>query len=182
MTYHSPLVMVAIGLLGDEADRNQLDARRKPSAVGGLPTPSGVFHGLVRLPTIPHRECLIVSGPSKILLRNATSTLSISEIGAPVRRLRPKSRPFVVAPELAIPIFFGDRFPSIFHVISSWASCSAALSFVFMKTILRRDRSRGSVAMLQTHSSLRGSYYHFNYWRCAQNRPTRPYLRLTQME
>ena len=119
MTYHSPLVMVAIGLLGDEADRNQLEARRKPSAVGGLPTPSGVFHGLVRLPTIPHRECLIVSGPSKILLRNATSTLSISEIGAPVRRLRPKSRPFVVAPELAIPIFFGDRFPSIFHVISS---------------------------------------------------------------
>ena len=43
MTYHSPLVMVAIGLLGDEADRNQLDARRRPSAVGGLPTPSGVF-------------------------------------------------------------------------------------------------------------------------------------------
>ena len=39
MNYHSPLVMVAIGLLGDEADRNQLDARRKPSAVGGLPTP-----------------------------------------------------------------------------------------------------------------------------------------------
>ena len=36
--------MVAIGPLGDEADRNQLDARRKPSAVGGLPTPSGVFH------------------------------------------------------------------------------------------------------------------------------------------
>ena len=97
--------MVAIDLLGDEADRNQLDARRKPSAVGGLPTPSGVFHGLARVPTIPHRECLIVSGPSKILLRNATSTLSISESGAPVRRLRPKSRPFVVAPELAIPIF-----------------------------------------------------------------------------
>ena len=44
MTYHSPLVMVAIGPLGDEADRNQLDARRKPSAVGGLPMPSGVFH------------------------------------------------------------------------------------------------------------------------------------------
>ena len=34
ITYHSPLVMVAIGLLGDEADRNQLDARRRPSAVG----------------------------------------------------------------------------------------------------------------------------------------------------
>jgi len=119
MTYHSPLVMVAIDLLGDEADRNQLDARRKPSAVGGLPTPSRVFHGLVRLPTIPHRECLIVSGPSKILLRNATSTLSIHKIGTPVRGLRPKSRPLVIRLELAIPTFIGDRFPSIFHVISS---------------------------------------------------------------
>ena len=115
MTYHSPLVMVAIGLLGDEADRNQLEARRKPSAVGGLPTPSGVFHGLVRLPTIPHREGLIVSGPSEILLRNATPTLSISERGAPIRGLRSKSRPFVICPELAIPTFFRDRLLSMFH-------------------------------------------------------------------
>ena len=93
----------------------KLDARRRPSTVGGLPTPSGVFHGLVRLPTIPHRECLIVSGPSKILLRNATSTLSISESGAPVRGLRSKSRPFVICPELSIPIFFRNRFLSMFH-------------------------------------------------------------------
>ena len=40
------------------------------------------FDGLVRLPTIPHRERPIVSGPSEILLRNATPTLSISERGA----------------------------------------------------------------------------------------------------
>jgi hypothetical protein len=119
MTYHSPLVMVAIGLLGDEADRNQLDARRKPSAVGGLPTPSGVFHGLVRLPTIPHRECLIVPCPSKIMFSTARPVLSIHKIGTPVRGLRPKSRPLVIRLELAIPTFFGDRFPSIFHVISS---------------------------------------------------------------
>jgi hypothetical protein len=143
MTYHSPLVMVAIGLLGDEADRNQLDARRKPSAVGGLPTPSGVFHGLVRLPTIPHRECLIVSGPSKILLRNATSTLSISERGAPVRGLRSKSRPLVICTELSIPIFFRNRFLPMFHRASVQTFYLPRSGSFSVETMLRGDRSLG---------------------------------------
>ena len=47
MTYLSPPAMVAIGLLGDEANRNQLDARWRPSTVGGLRTPNGVLHGFV---------------------------------------------------------------------------------------------------------------------------------------
>jgi len=69
MTYHSPPVMVAIGLLGDEADRNQLDARRRPSAVGGLPMPSGT---LLTLSTLGIRDiepgswggagCLLLGG------------------------------------------------------------------------------------------------------------------------
>jgi hypothetical protein len=33
--------------------------------------------------------------------------------------LRSKSRPFVIAPELAIPIFFRDGFLSIFHFASA---------------------------------------------------------------
>jgi len=69
-----------------------------------------------RVPAIPHRKSAIVPRPSKILLRNATSTLSINKSSASVRRLRSKSRPFVIAPELAIPIICCDRF---LRVVSS---------------------------------------------------------------
>jgi hypothetical protein len=75
------------------------------------------------------------------LLRNTTSTSSISESGAAVRRLRPKSRPFVVAPELAIPIFFGDRFLPMFHFASA-STFYLPLSGSFpVETMLRGDRS-----------------------------------------
>src|SRR5215472_14627857 len=77
------------------------------------------FSGLGRLLTKSHRECVSVTCPRKILLSNTTSALSIKEGGTPVRRLRSKSRPVVVSPELAIPTLFGDRLSSIFHVISS---------------------------------------------------------------
>src|SRR5437588_13040500 len=100
----------------DDADRG-----------GGGDDPKGQFADvfpfhhimLVRLPTIPHRECLIVSGPSEILLSNARSALSINKSGAPVRGLRSKSRPLVVGPELAIPSFFRDRFVPMFHFASA---------------------------------------------------------------
>jgi len=80
---------------------------------------SRCFRGSIPFPTIPHWKCPVVPCPSKILLRNATSTLSISESGAPVRGLRPKSRPFVIAAKLAVPIFCYDRFLPMFHLASA---------------------------------------------------------------
>ena len=71
------------------------------------------------LPIIPQRECPIVPCSLKISLRNTPSTMSIEKNGTPVRRLRSKSRPFVVSPELAIPTLFRESLLSIFHVISS---------------------------------------------------------------
>src|SRR5215472_12600713 len=70
-------------------------------------------------PTVPHRECTIVSCPSKIMLGNTSPVFSIHKIGTPVRGLRPKSRPLIIRLELAIPTFLRHRFPSIFHAISS---------------------------------------------------------------
>ena len=72
---------------------------------GGLPSPSEFFC-LRRVPAIHHGKSPVVPCPSKVLLRNARSTLSINKSGASVRRLRSKSRPFVIAPELAIPPSF----------------------------------------------------------------------------
>ena len=78
-----------------------------------------VLFALVCLPVIPHRECTIIPCPSKILPSNAGTISTVPENGAPVRGLRSKSRPFVMAPELAIPIFFRDRFLSMFHFASA---------------------------------------------------------------
>jgi hypothetical protein len=66
--------------------------------------PIGVF-GVGRVPVIPHRECPILACAGEILLSNATPTLSIEKSRTPVRGLRPKSRPFIICLELAIPIF-----------------------------------------------------------------------------
>ena len=77
------------------------------------------FSWVGRFPAVPHWECLVVSCPCKILLRNTASTLSIKESGTPVRGLRSKSRPFVIAPELAIPIIFCERFLPVSHLVSS---------------------------------------------------------------
>jgi hypothetical protein len=44
------------------------------------------------------RSCERLPRPSKILLSNATSTLSVNKSGTPVRGLRSKSRPLVMAP------------------------------------------------------------------------------------
>jgi SAM-dependent methyltransferase len=77
------------------------------------------FSCLGRFPVIPHRECPILACASEILLRNATSTLSIEKSRTPVRGLRSKSRPLVIRFEFAIPFIFRERFLSIFHSFSS---------------------------------------------------------------
>jgi hypothetical protein len=86
------------------------------SSIGGQTAINLVmFSWVCCFPPVPHRACLVVRCPSKILLRNTTSTLSIKKGGAPVRGLRSKSRPFVVAVELAIPIFRYDGFLPTLH-------------------------------------------------------------------
>jgi len=77
-----------------------------------------------RLPTIPHWKGPIVPCPSKIMLSDTTSALSISKGRAPVRGLRSKTCPLIVVAKLAVPItplrllsadlpFRLPRFPSV---------------------------------------------------------------------
>jgi hypothetical protein len=74
-----------------------------------------MFSWVGPFPAIPHWEGLVVSCPCKILVSNTASTLSIKKSGTPVRGLRSKSRPFVIAGKLAIAIFFHDRFIPMFQ-------------------------------------------------------------------
>jgi hypothetical protein len=130
MTYHSPRAMVATGPLGDPHQRS----REEPQAQDAAETRCKSLMLAERCPRSEADRLSLVMffvdllfpndispgmscrpGPSKILLGNTTSALSIKKGGAPVRGLRSKSRPFVVAAELAIPIFFRDRFTPMFH-------------------------------------------------------------------
>jgi len=99
---------------------------------------------LGRLPAIPHRKCPLLPRASKIFLSNATPTLSIEKSSAPVRGLRPKSRPLVIRLEFAIAIFVRDRFLSVVHSVSSWASVLLPpLRFRGENDLERRSFTRG---------------------------------------
>jgi hypothetical protein len=79
----------------------------------------GMFLRFSRFPAISQWKCPIVPRPSKIMLSNATSSLSIKKGSSPVRRLWSKSRPFVITSKLSMPNIRHDRRPSISHLVSS---------------------------------------------------------------
>jgi hypothetical protein len=56
--------------------------------------------------------------PSKIMLSDTTSALSISKGRAPVRGLRSKTCPFIVVAKLAVPVTFCECFLRISHFAS----------------------------------------------------------------
>ena len=124
---------------GAEREQSLMIVGARVSAQRRIVTTGGVFMSQSppnnTLPGMP-----IVPCPNKILLSNATSTLSINKSGTPVRGLRSKSRPFVKAGKLTIPIFFRDRFLPMSHLVSSLAFSSAPLGSFSGKTILRGDR------------------------------------------
>ena len=100
-----------------------------------------MFSRLSRFPAIPHRKCPIIPCPSKIMLSDTTSALSISKGRAPVRGLRSKSRPFVIAAELSIAIFCYNRFPPVYHFGLHVKFPSAFLGLFPVETMSRGDRS-----------------------------------------
>ena len=127
---------------------------KQPRALRAFQSHTYGHSGRGRAPVIPYRECPILPRPSKILLSIATPTLRIEKSCAPVRRLRPKSHPLVIRLKHAIPIAFCNRFLSYisFGLLLSFLIYS--LSFVLLKTMLRRDRSLASAARLRTHRIL----------------------------
>jgi len=77
-----------------------------------------MFSRLSRFPAIPYWKCPIVPRPSKVMLRNATSSLSINKGSSPVRGLRSKSRPLIITSKLSMSIICYDRRPPISHLVS----------------------------------------------------------------
>lgn len=99
-------------------------------------TPSWLGH----FPAIPHWKSPIVPCPSKIMLSNTTSALSIKKACAPIRALRSKSRPFVVVAKLSVPITFRDYSLPMSHPVPPEVSVCLSGSFA-AETISRGDRS-----------------------------------------
>jgi hypothetical protein len=117
--YHDRTHLPLLGLRGRIGDDSGSDARAK--ALFGARLPRMGWSTLAmssrpgRLPVIPHRKCPLLPRASKILLSNATPILRIQKDCTSVRGLRPKSCPFVIRLEFAIPISFGYRFLPVFH-------------------------------------------------------------------
>ena len=111
-------------------------------------TPSWLGH----FPAIPHWKSPIVPCPSKIMLSNTTSALSIKKGTAPIRGLRPKSRPFVVVAKLSVPITFRDYSLPMSHSVPPEVSVCLSGSFA-VETISRGDRSLGDNAPVNGVSS-----------------------------